>query len=84
MSVFPPGVEGGLRLLLNVEQYEYMPGPNSAAGLKLSLHNQHEFASVKDHGLVVPPGSHALVGIRVTEVHSTYKLLKIEGRYANQ
>jgi hypothetical protein len=62
------GVEGGLRLLINVEQYEYMPGPNSAAGLKLSLHDRHELASVKDHGIAVPTGSHALIGVKITEV----------------
>ena len=30
-----PGVEGGLRLLLNVEQYEYTRGVNAEAGAKV-------------------------------------------------
>ncbi|ELU18124.1 hypothetical protein CAPTEDRAFT_206790 [Capitella teleta] len=60
------GVEGGLRLLLNVEQYEYMPGPNSGAGLKFSLHAPEDIASVKDQGYAIPPGSHSLVAAKVT------------------
>ena len=29
------GAEFGLRLTMNIEQYEYMPGPNSDAGVKV-------------------------------------------------
>ena len=31
------GAEFGLRLTLNIEQYEYMPGPNSKAGIKVVI-----------------------------------------------
>ncbi len=27
----------GLRLTINIEEYEYMPGPNSDAGIKVSI-----------------------------------------------
>ena len=39
---FNLGSEGGLRLHLNIEQYEYMKGPNSGAGLKMQVHNPDE------------------------------------------
>lgn len=69
------GAEGGLSLLLNVEQYEYMPGPNSGAGLKISLHGQHERAYVRDHGLAIPPGSHAFVALKVVQVSTSGNLM---------
>ena len=62
----------GLRLKLNVEQYEYMNGPNSGAGLKIHIHNQGELAMVKDHGLAMPPGSQTFVAIDVMEVGRSY------------
>ena len=31
------GARFGLRLTLNIEQYEYMSGPNTDAGLKVGL-----------------------------------------------
>ena len=68
--VYILGIEGGLRLLLNIEQYEYMPGPNSAAGIKLSLHPPNDIASLKDHGYAIYPGSQSLVAVKVKEVSS--------------
>ena len=32
---FSPGTSFGLQLVLNVEQYEYISGPNSDVGLKV-------------------------------------------------
>jgi hypothetical protein len=63
------GVEGGLRLVLNVEQYEYMQGPNAAAGVKIALHGESQhFPTLKDQGFAVPPGADALVALKVVEV----------------
>ena len=53
---------------LNIEQYEYMRGPNPGAGLKLQIHNQNDVPLVKEHGLAVPPGSHGFVAIKTIEV----------------
>ena len=62
------GSEGGLRMQLNVEQYEYMNGPNPGAGLKLQIHNQQDVPLVKDHGIAVPPGTHAFVAVKTVKV----------------
>ena len=67
------GSEGGLRLELNIEQYEYMRGPNPGAGLKLQIHNQNDVPLVKEHGLAVPPGSHGFVAIKTIEVPTKHK-----------
>ena len=63
-----PGAGSGVKLRMNVEQYEYMPGPNSGAGVKLLVHDQRDVPMVKEMGQVVPPGSNGLVGIQITKV----------------
>lgn len=62
------GSQAGLQLRLNIEQYEYMKGPNTGAGLKLHVHNQGDVALVKDHGIAVAPGAHAFVGVNIIKV----------------
>lgn len=59
------GSDAGLRLLLNVEQYEYMPGPGSAAGVKILTHGQQDLARVRELGISVPTGTHAFIGLQV-------------------
>ena len=66
--MFYLGSEGGLRPHLNIEQYEYMKGPNSGAGLKLQVHNPDEPPLVRDQGIAIPPGSQAFVAIKTIEV----------------
>ena len=45
-----------------------MVGPQSDAGIKVFLHAVNELPEVRDLGFAVPPGSHALVGVRLNEV----------------
>ena len=62
------GTDFGLKLTLNVEQYEYMPGPHDAAGIKILMHDQREFPQVAELGLAVPTGTHTYVGIQLLRV----------------
>lgn len=62
------GADRGLRLQLNIEQYEYMQGPNPGAGIKLLVHDNQEIPLVRDLGVAIPPGAHAYVGVQITEV----------------
>ncbi|XP_074662453.1 uncharacterized protein LOC141914994 [Tubulanus polymorphus] len=64
------GSSGGLRLTINIEQYEYTRGPTDGAGLKILLHSPGEFPLVKYLGQAIAPGSHTLVGITILEVHN--------------
>ena len=66
------GVENGLRLTLNVEQYEYMPGPHDAAGLKMLLHDVRELPSVHGLGQAVATGTHGFAGVRFMQVSASY------------
>lgn len=59
------GTDHGLKLTLNVEQYEYMPGPHDAAGLKVLLHDKKEFPKVHELGLAIPTASHAFIGLKI-------------------
>ncbi|OWF42348.1 Acid-sensing ion channel 1 [Mizuhopecten yessoensis] len=62
------GVENGLRLTLNVEQYEYMPGPHDAAGVKMLLHANGEVPRVHALGQAVSTGAHVFVGVKVFRI----------------
>lgn len=65
------GVSNGLRLKINIEQNEYMPGPHSAAGVKFLLHEAKEVPLVHALGQAVSPGSHVFVSVTLTEVSVT-------------
>ena len=62
------GVDSGLRLTLNVEQYEYMVGPHDSAGIKLLLHDHREMPFVYGLGQAVPTGAHAFFGVKLMTV----------------
>ncbi|KAK7093190.1 hypothetical protein V1264_006986 [Littorina saxatilis] len=70
LYVLSTGAEYGLKLTLNVEQYEYMPGPHDAAGVKMLLHDSKEFPGVAELGLAMPTGTHAYVGIQVVQIEN--------------
>ena len=62
------GARSGLSLLLNIEHYEYMRGPNTATGLAVVVHDQKELAVVHGYGIAVPPGYHAFISNTITQV----------------
>ncbi|CAG5126543.1 unnamed protein product [Candidula unifasciata] len=73
LSTSSAGPGTGLQLTLNVEQYEYMPGTSSAAGVKILLHNFEQFPRVGQLGLAIAPGSHAFVGVDLLKVNNLAK-----------
>lgn len=64
------GARRGLSVKVNLEQYEYMKGPNNAAGLKILVHDQEEVPLVRELGQAIPPSSRALVGLKITQVNN--------------
>ncbi|XP_050413854.1 uncharacterized protein LOC126828236 isoform X1 [Patella vulgata] len=68
LAVTSTGSDYGLKLTLNVEQYEYMPGPHTAAGIKLLFHDQKEFPKVHELGLAIPTGAHAFIGLQLVSI----------------
>ena len=71
------GVDAGLRLTLNVEQYEYMTGPHDAAGVKMLLHDSREMPIVHELGQAIPTGSHAFVGVKFMTVYGFNLLILV-------
>ncbi|KAL4221396.1 hypothetical protein ACF0H5_019654 [Mactra antiquata] len=65
ITVTASGAKHGLRLTVNTEQYEAMPGPHDASGIKLLATSQPEFPRVEEVGMAIPTGSHAFVGLGV-------------------
>lgn len=57
------GVDYGLQLTLNIEQYEYMLGPFHSAGVRIYLHDVEEAPLVRCLGQAVPPGTHAVIAL---------------------
>ena len=51
-----------------VEQYEYMPGPNDAAGVKVLTHVKDYYPRVRELGIAVPTGTQAFIGLQVVMV----------------
>ena len=72
---FVAGADRGLRMRLNIKQYEYMVGPNPGAGIKLLIHENTEVPLVRDLGNAIPPGTHAYVGIQIVQVSIEWKIL---------
>ena len=64
------GMKHGLQLVLNIEQYEYMAGPQNAVGLKLLLHHQDVMPLVQDFGYAVRAGTYTTVEVSVSKVSS--------------
>ena len=55
---------------MNIEQYEYMPGPHNAVGLKFRLHHQDAIPQMEDFGENVPAGMHTFVAVSISKVSS--------------
>ena len=64
------GAGFGLSLILNIEQYEYMKGPQDEAGIKMLLHDSLDIPLVKELGFAIAPGTHTLVGVNREKVRS--------------
>ncbi|XP_069129598.1 degenerin-like protein del-10 [Argopecten irradians] len=62
------GSDNGLRLTLNVEQYEYMPGPRDTVGVKILFHKRGDVPRVHALGHAVPTGTHAFTALKMVQV----------------
>ena len=62
------GAGSGLNVLLNIEQYEYMSGPSTGAGVTVLIHSQEDVPLVKDNGVSFSKGSYSFVGLKHMKV----------------
>ncbi|XP_038055166.1 acid-sensing ion channel 2-like [Patiria miniata] len=64
------GSRFGLRLRLNVETDQYMPGPRDSVGVKVSLHHQDDIPKgmAKDLGFALSPGTYNLAEVSMSKI----------------
>nr|KAF6490909.1 sodium channel epithelial 1 subunit beta [Molossus molossus] len=63
-----PGVEFGLKLILDLGQEDYVPFLTSTAGARLLLHEQRSYPFVKDEGIYALPGTETSIGVLVDKL----------------
>ncbi|CAD5120152.1 DgyrCDS8727 [Dimorphilus gyrociliatus] len=61
------GSSSGLSLILNIEEYEYMNGPKSDAGVKVFLSKYRDVPFIRDLGFAAAAGVHSLVSVKFSE-----------------
>ena len=54
----------GLKLILNVQQDEYIDGVNEGAGARVVVHSQDRMPFPQDEGVLVTPGQLSSLGVR--------------------
>ena len=54
----------GFRILLNIEQSDYIGSLSPAAGVRILMHHQHDMPFPEDKGFHVGPGLASSVGIK--------------------
>ncbi|KAK2169962.1 hypothetical protein LSH36_5g02006 [Paralvinella palmiformis] len=57
------GTQMGLKLTINIEQYEHIEGISIDSGVKVLLHSQDDEPLVNDMGFAVGPGMHSLASL---------------------
>ena len=68
MAISAPGIDSGLQLMLNIEQYEYMNGPHDSAGVKILLHDREQTPLVASLGQAVSTGFSAFAGMNLLTI----------------
>lgn len=70
ISVTESGRANSLSLVVNIEEYEHMPGFNNEAGIKIYLHENHKKPLVSDLGYAIAPGMYTMMSVKRKETHS--------------
>lgn len=63
-----PGVEFGLKLILDLRQEDYVPFLTSTAGARLLLHEQRSYPFVKEEGIYAMSGTETSIGVLVDKL----------------
>merc|ERR1719483_478817 len=65
------GMENGLRLLVDVETFEYSFFPRGSEGLNIALANSRDRAVVTQQGFYIKPGTESMVSMQVVGYGTT-------------
>ena len=76
MMVRSTGFRFGLRMILNIEQSDYIQSGNGDAGIKVVLHNRSEVPDPDASGIAISPGKHAYIAMYPEQLVSRPELLE--------
>ncbi|KAM6166086.1 epithelial sodium channel subunit beta isoform 2-T2 [Erethizon dorsatum] len=68
-----PGAEFGLKLILDIDQEDYIPFLTSTAGARLALHEQRTYPFIKEEGIYAMSGTETSIGVLVACLHSCFQ-----------
>ncbi|XP_036595447.1 amiloride-sensitive sodium channel subunit beta [Trichosurus vulpecula] len=63
-----PGTEFGLKLILDIDQQDYVHYLTSTAGVRLLLHEQKSYPFLKDAGIYAMPGTETSIAVLVDKL----------------
>ncbi|XP_010621760.1 amiloride-sensitive sodium channel subunit beta isoform X2 [Fukomys damarensis] len=63
-----PGAEFGLKLILDIDQEDYVPFLTSTAGARLVLHEQRTYPFIKEEGIYATSGTETSIGVLVDKL----------------
>ncbi|XP_023570113.1 amiloride-sensitive sodium channel subunit beta isoform X2 [Octodon degus] len=63
-----PGAEFGLKLILDIDQEDYVPFLASTAGARLVLHEQRTYPFIKEEGIYATSGTETSIGVLVDKL----------------
>ncbi|XP_071964199.1 acid-sensing ion channel 2-like [Antedon mediterranea] len=70
------GPSSGLRLVLFIEQDEYLYDVSSSAGVRVVVHDQNRMPFPEDEGYFVPPGYHTSIALRKVKIDRISRSLR--------
>ena len=70
MANYHPDIcNSGLKIVMDIGQYEYLPEVGEAAGTVVVVHGTDQMPFPEDEGVVLPPGKLSMIGIKVVSFH---------------
>ncbi|KAL1769433.1 amiloride-sensitive sodium channel subunit beta, partial [Sigmodon hispidus] len=63
-----PGAEFGLKLILDIDQEDYVPFLASTAGARLMLHEQRTYPFIREEGIYAMAGTETSIGVLVDKL----------------
>ncbi|XP_069840247.1 amiloride-sensitive sodium channel subunit beta isoform X1 [Dendropsophus ebraccatus] len=67
LSSVNPGADFGLKMVLDIDQEEYIPFLQTTAAARLILHQQRSFPFLKDLGIYAMPGTETSIAVLVDQ-----------------
>ncbi|KAM9305012.1 epithelial sodium channel subunit beta [Gastrophryne carolinensis] len=77
-----PGADFGLKMVLNIDQSEYIPFLQTTAAARVLLHQQRGFPFVKDLGIYAMPGTETSIAVVVDQkqhLEAPYSSCTVDG-----